>query len=78
MQLVDAGLPNITGTFQTLYPGTPITGAFYESSGTGNGDGGDGQTKGVTLDASRSSGIYGASTTVQPPALKLSVLIKHD
>lgn len=75
---VSAGLPNITGSFQTLYPGTPITGAFYESSGTGNGDGGDGRTKGVTLDASRSSGIYGASTTVQPPALKLSVLIKHD
>lgn len=78
LQLVAAGLPNITGTFQTLYPGTPITGAFYESSGTGNGDGGSGSTKGVTLDASRSSGIYGASTTVQPPALKVAVLIKHD
>lgn len=30
------------------------------------------------FDASRSSPIYGASTTVQPPALKVAVLIKHD
>lgn len=28
--------------------------------------------------ASRSNSIYGASTTVQPPALKVAVLIKHD
>ena len=75
---VSAGLPNITGSFQTLYPGTPITGAFYESSGTSNGDGGNGSTKGVTLDASRSNGIYGRSSTVQPPAIKVAVLIKHD
>lgn len=75
---VSAGLPNITGSFQTLYPGTPITGAFYGSNGSGDGDGGNGRTQGVTLDASRSSSIYGSSTTVQPPALKLSVLIKHD
>ena len=73
----NAGLPNITGTFQTLYPGTPITGAFYGSSGTSNGDGGNGNTKGVTLDASRSSAIYGASTTVQPPALTMRYYIKY-
>lgn len=73
----NAGLPNIKGTFQTLYPGTPITGAFYESGGTSNGDGGNGQTIGVTLDASRSSAIYGASTTVQPPALTMRYYIKY-
>ena len=28
--------------------------------------------------ASRSNSVYGASTTVQPPALKVAVLIKHD
>lgn len=30
------------------------------------------------FDASTSNSIYGASTTVQPPALKVAVLIKHD
>lgn len=32
----------------------------------------------LSVDASKSSQIYGASTTVQPPALKVAVLIKHD
>lgn len=32
----------------------------------------------LSVDASKSSQIYGASSTVQPPALNLSVLIKHD
>lgn len=32
----------------------------------------------TTFDANRNSAIYGASTTVQPPAVKVSVLIKHD
>lgn len=73
----NAGLPNITGGFQTLYPGTPVTGAFYVGSGTGNGDGGSGATIGIVLDASRSSGIYGASTTVQPPALTMRYYIKY-
>ncbi len=32
----------------------------------------------LSFDASRCSDIYGASTTVQPPAVKVAVLIKHD
>ena len=32
----------------------------------------------ITIDASKNSAIYGASTTVQPPAVKVAVLIKHD
>lgn len=32
----------------------------------------------TTFAANRSNSIYGASTTVQPPALKVAVLIKHD
>lgn len=32
----------------------------------------------LSIDASRCSDIYGASTTVQPPAVKVAVLIKHD
>lgn len=32
----------------------------------------------LSIDASGSSTIYGASTTVQPPAVKVAFLIKHD
>ena len=32
----------------------------------------------ATFDASRSSAIYGRSTDVQPPAVKVAVLIRHD
>lgn len=32
----------------------------------------------LSIDASRNSAIYGASTTVQPPSVKTAVLIKHD
>ena len=32
----------------------------------------------ITINASKNSAIYGASTTVQPPAVKVAVLIKHD
>ena len=76
--MVEAGLPNITGSVTWVASGYGSTysvakGAFY-----GNGFQEDGYTnssnKGGTLikdfsiDASRSSAIYGHSTTVQPPA----------
>lgn len=32
----------------------------------------------TSFDASRSSAVYGRSTDVQPPAVKVAVLIKHD
>lgn len=32
----------------------------------------------TTFDASRSSAVYGRSTDVQPPAVKVAVLIRHD
>ncbi len=72
-EMVEAGLPNITGTYSGN-GSLPTTGAFYESS----------TTKGYSLnnlgstinylgfDASRSNPIYGNSNTVQPPSsLKL-------
>lgn len=85
-----AGLPNITGSFHNdVYGyGKPAvrgaSGAFY------GGDHGN-MTKKVNysekdatqddfkclFDASRSSSIYGKSTTVQPPALTMRYIIKY-
>lgn len=80
---VEAGLPNIEGTFiAALRDGFPtesgrITGAFYENGSTTGEDGYNSITSGVGIpsgcapfgfSASRSNSIYGASNTVQPPA----------
>lgn len=65
----EAGLPNITGTFQGgRDPGGQMeTGPFYEiqDSSTQSGNG-FGQTK-IGFDLSRSNAIYGNSNTVTPP-----------
>lgn len=80
---VSAGLPDITGDLYYVAHGyernAEATGAFTAQSTKykGNADSG-GATEHFSFLASRSNAIYGASTTVQPPALKLSVLIKHD
>lgn len=76
----NAGLPNITAsTGNITYIGAAWTnGAFYFSGeynlSAGN-SGGPGRT--LVLDASRSSGIYGASSTVQPPAVTMLPIIKY-
>lgn len=75
-QSVAAGLPNITGSFVSVYGGNSVSGAFT-STGSGhtkNGTDRDGQA--ISFSASTSSGIYGASTTVQPPAIRLLPCIK--
>ena len=85
-----AGLPNITGNFYNdVYGyGQPAvratTGAFY------GGDNGNVTRKATYsekpatpdnfrcyFDASRSSAVYGKSTTVQPPALTMRYIIKY-
>lgn len=83
--VVAAGLPNISGRFWAArtgrggQPETVATGAFVED---GRWDaqvrnGGDDDWGSIyRLDASRSSAIYGASSTVQPPAVKLLPCIK--
>lgn len=79
---IDAGLPNITGTFNPYSEGSGIatmkqslTGAFYgvssDQSGWGTSSGLDKDNYLIGIDASRSSAIYGKSTTVQPPAYAL-------
>lgn len=77
---VEAGLPNITGEISYVASGygsenSTATGAFCnddwfndgKTGYTANGSGGT-LIEGLKIDASRSSSIYGNSTTVQPPA----------
>lgn len=84
-----AGLPDIKGAFNirawfttSSQQGFAISGAsgsFRSSSNTSSGGGigasGTGTTQKIDFDASNSSPIYGASTTVQPPAVTMRYLI---
>ena len=76
-----AGLPNIDGEILQVGVQTNLnaTGAFFDgvpSSGTYNGHNGNTTNRQLKFDASRSNPIYGASNTVQPPALTLLPCIK--
>ena len=77
---ISAGLPNITGSFNRQcfvnYGDGTDSGALY--TGSANSPQTAGGTSGgcpytVSIDASRSSSIYGASNTVQPPAYVVNV-----
>ena len=76
-----AGLPNITGSLRPYRMGEP-SGAFYNSENgdfyhTNSKDGSSSGAQRTTLfDASKSSDIYGASNTVQPPAVKLCLYLQ--
>ena len=76
--LVEAGLPNITGNpagFLTSATGTP-TGAFTGNTTFGNGNPTSGSaSRSANFDASKSNSIYGNSTTVQPQSIKAYVYI---
>ena len=78
-----AGLPNITGSFimELVNPSESANGAFNLAKGSPNNRGvSDGNTftwGHVYIDASRSSSVYGKSTTVQPPALTMRYIIKY-
>lgn len=64
-----AGLPNITGTILALsgQGGTSLTGAFYDTGERINSNAHSDQADPVAgFDASRSSSVYGNSTTVTP------------
>ena len=80
---IGAGLPNITGKVTglggTYAPEIGGEGALNLSNRrdvTGWGDGGETKVD-LDFDASRSNEIYGASATVQPPALALIPQIKY-
>lgn len=73
---IDAGLPNITGSIDNIDVDMTCSGAFYQSSpGSGwNPDGSsNSERRKANFNASRSSSIYGNSTTVQPPAYVVHV-----
>ena len=74
---IQAGLPNITGTFcidKTSYgwSQSSISGVFYNAGEGANGNSAtqNGKAPKVGFDASRSNPIYGNSDTVQPNAVK--------
>ena len=82
------GLPNITGNvgMHSVTTGTNmqgVSGAFYATSTLSSFRDGGTQGSGATsipiffLDASRSSSIYGASSTVQPASVKLLPVIVY-
>lgn len=76
----DAGLPNITGYFTTgswTSHTYELSGAFYNNDGSSGvgGNKGDGRLR-AYFDASRSSSVYGKSSTVQPPSYVVRYYIK--
>ena len=76
--LVEAGLPNITGTFGTLAYQKIATGAFEQlvANVYPIEHGGNSKGQSVSFDASRSSTAYGKSSTVTPPSTKLLPCMK--
>ena len=75
----EAGLPNITGeTGNFTFIGRIDKGAFYTTSGAKNGFmSSTNHSEYLKFDASKSNSIYGASDTVQPPALTMLPIIKY-
>jgi hypothetical protein len=69
---IEAGLPNITGSFGSNQDVSP-SGAVYLISNFVRNSGGDPYSSIVGFDASRSSPVYGKSSTVQPPAIAVSM-----
>lgn len=76
-----AGLPNITGRFSTAMEWTQeiFDGAFRRDNQNGHGPEGSkwANSQLLSFDASRSNDIYGASSTVQPPAMTVIYCIKY-
>ena len=70
-------MPDITGTFDGSNDnaGFVPTGAFYPGSAIA-GDKGGGGDRSMGFDASRCTFIYGNSTTVQPPSIRLMAIVK--
>lgn len=80
-QTLDAGLPNIKAGFAayTYFNGNPTGKMESDVYNTNQVQPGGGEEKTFTifnLDASINSNIYGKSNTVQPPAVKMLLIIK--
>lgn len=68
---ISPGLPNITGTCGIAMRWKNVGGAFYTIHTIDAIRNGGSYDPGIAFDASRSSSIYGNSTTVQPPAIRI-------
>ena len=69
---IEAGLPNITGDVGVFYNLTSPTGAFYQGEDGGEwSSSGGGSNNHKLFDASRSSAVYGKSSTVTPASTTL-------
>lgn len=80
-QTVKAGLPNITAGFTTYTyrdgsPSGKMRSTITNRNQVGLGGGDDRTFVTFNLDASIGSDIYGKSNTVQPPAVKMLLIIK--
>lgn len=76
---IEAGLPNITGGFvNTPFAEFSGSGAFSSTNGGGkNPSPSNYSGRNANFDASRSNPIYGNSTTVQPPSIKVRVKTRY-
>lgn len=78
MSILAAGLPNITGGLSIGALTANASGAIRaQSSGVKRSTTDASNSSGFDFDASRSSSIYGNSTTVQPPAIAVNIFIKY-
>ena len=73
-----AGLPNITGCGGSTIKTPLASGAMYYTYDAGGLGSGGWAIANMYLDASRSSSVYGNSTTVQPPAIKARVYTRYQ
>ena len=76
---LEAGLPNITGSFDrpNMNGSMPSYGAFYNGNAGGNWSRSNGiDSTWIQLDASRSSAIFSDVKTVQPKAAYIFMIIK--
>ena len=78
---LSAGLPNITGKMEdAVHTANRATGAFAKVTSAGylwNGNGSYARDS-FDFNASRCSSIYGNSSTVQPPAIKVRVYTRYQ
>lgn len=80
-QTLKAGLPNIEAgfaayTYQNGSPSGKMKSTITNTNQVGTGGGSDRTFVTFSLDASRGSDVYGKSNTVQPPAVKMLLIIK--
>lgn len=83
MAVLAAGLPNATGTLGSIIgssggsPASTVSGVFAQVSTSKLYNAGGGNISVVDINLGRASSIYGASTTVQPPAIAANIFIKY-